>query len=481
MSGLRLSLVENTIVNIKGYALFLSMLLLLSGCSAGVPNVTTVKSQLALPTQWRNALPDGEYVIQHSPWWRSFHDPRLETLVERVLRSNNDLAAAAFRIKNAEAQAGIVRTNLTPNVSNGLTQNIGKDLNEGGPSIKTFTGTFSLSYEVDVWGRLSKARDVAEWEATATREDRLAIAMKLIGTTMQLYWQLAFIDESLVINDASVVNARSSLELSRVRNSVGQVSPFESIQAEQQLNVLLAYKTVLLQQREEARNALLVLLGSPPGSDEVFALSPISRASPAPLQPDIPARILGQRPDMKAAELRLRAMFGRIELQQRSLYPILNLTAGVNTGGTNELSDILRNPQGLFAVGLFLPFLEFNKSSLLVEGAQASYQESVELFKKQLYMALQDVENALSANKQFADEAVYLSRAFEFSTQAESIAETRYRLGQSSIKEWLDLQDAKRNIEMTVTQNRVNQLLARVKFYQAIGGDCGDDCTDVAR
>jgi NodT family efflux transporter outer membrane factor (OMF) lipoprotein len=473
--------VENSLVNSKVYAPFFCLWLLLSGCSTGVPDVGAVNAQLGLPSHWRQVLPNGEYVIQHSPWWRSFHDPHLEALVERVLRHNNDLAAASFRVRNAEAQAGIVRTNLTPDVTNGLTQTIGKDLQEGGPSLKTFSSTFSLSYEVDVWGRLSKARDVAEWEAMATQEDRQAIALQLIGTTLQLYWQLAFIDQSLAVNDASVVNARASLELSRVRNAVGQVSPFESTQAEQQLNVLLAYKTALWQQREETRNALLVLLGSPPGSDEVFALSPIARAALAPLRPDIPAHILSQRPDMKAAQSRLQAMFGRIEWQQSSLYPILSLTAGVNGGGTHVLSDILRNPQGLFTVGVLLPFLEFNQSRLLVAGAQAAYQQSVELFKKQLYMALQDVENALSAQKQLADEAVYLSRALTLSAQAERIAQTRYRLGQSSIKEWLDLQDARRHLEMSVTQNRVNQLLARVKFYQAIGGDCGDDCADAAR
>ncbi|WP_171057341.1 efflux transporter outer membrane subunit [Pseudomonas fluorescens] len=466
-------------MNIKIVTLFF-FLGLLAACSTDAPDVDTVKAQLALPTQWRHALPDGEYVIEHDPWWRSFHDPQLEALVERVLRSNNDLAAASFRVKSAEAQAGITRTNLTPNVSNGLTHSIGKSLDKGDPSTRAFTSTFSLSYEVDVWGRLSKARDVAEWEAMATREDRLATAMQLIGTTLQWYWQLAFVDQSLAVNDAGVANARSSLELSRVRNAVGQVSPFEPLQAAQQLNELLAAKTGLLQQREETGNALRVLLGSPSG-EEVFVSRPIPGAAPAPLRPDIPARILAQRPDVKAAELRLRALFGRIELQQRSLYPILNLTAGVNGGGTRELSDILRNPQGVLTDSVFLPFLEFNKSRLLVQGAQADYQESVELFKKQLYVALQDVENALSADQQFADEAVYLTRALALSTQAEHIAQTRYRLGQSSIKEWLDLQDAQRTLEINVARNRVNRLLARVKFYQAIGGDCGDDCAGVAR
>lgn len=464
-------------MNARRYLPFVG-LLLLAGCSTHVPDVGTVKSQLQLPTQWRNALPDGEYVIAHNPWWRSFQDPQLEHLVERVLRHNNDLAAASFRVKNAETQAGIVRTNLTPNVAGGLTQNIGKDLKAGGPSLKTFSSSFSLSYELDLWGRLSKARDISHWEAMATHEDRLNVAMALIGTTMQLYWQLAFLNQSIEVNEASVANARTSLELARVRSSVGQVGPFEALQAEQQVNLLLANGTALLQQREESRNALMVLLAAPPGWDDSLIINPIPQQPPAALRPDIPASILGQRPDMKAAELRLRANFAHIQVQQRSLYPILNLTTGVSGGGTSELSDILRNPQGLFGVGLVLPFLEFNKGQLQVAGAEATYQENVELFKKQLYVALQDVENALSAQQQFAEEAVYLARAQDNSRQSEHIAQTRYRLGQTPIKEWLDQQDAQRTIDLTVAQNRVNQLLARVKFYQAIGGHCGDVCAD---
>ena len=461
---------------IRHYPALFCILLLLAGCSTSMPDVDTLKTQLTLPAHWRSAITEGKDRKDTSPWWRSFQDPDLDALVERVLSNNNDLAAAAYRVKKAEAQAGIVRADLTPGISSEFKQSITKGLSGGGSGQRSFTSTFSLSYEPDLWGRLSKARDISAWEAMATEEDREHIAMQLMGTTMELYWQLGLLNESIAINDTSIANARSILELARVRESVGQEGRFQSIQAEQQLNVLLADKPVLLQRREESRNALLVLLASPMGWSDEIKISPIPMRISRPLRSGIPAHVLGQRPDMRAAELRLRASFGNIEVQQKSLYPAVNLTAGINGGGTRELSDILRNPLGVFTAGLLLPFFEFNKGKLRVASAEATYLESVELFKKTLFDALADVENSLSAYKQFGDEALHLSRAHESSSRAEKIAGIRYRLGQSNIQEWLEQQDVKRRIELRLVKNRTDQLVAMVKFYQAIGGGCADPC-----
>lgn len=461
---------------IRYYPALFYILILLAGCSTHMPDVDSVKTQLALPAQWRNALPAGKEIHTAGPWWRSFQDPELDAIVERVLNNSNDLAAAAYRVKKAEAQAGIVRANLTPGVSSELKHSNTNSLSGESSEQRLFTSTFSLSYEADLWGRLSKARDISAWEAMATQEDREHIAMQLIGTTMELYWQLGLLNESIAINDTSIANARSILELARVRESVGQEGRFQSIQAEQQLNVLLADKPVLLQRREEGRNALLVLLASPMGWSDEIKISPLPMRISRPLRSGIPAHVLGQRPDMRAAELRLRASFGNIEVQQKSLYPAVNLTAGINGGGTRELSDILRNPLGVFTAGLLLPFFEFNKGKLRVASAEATYLESVELFKKTLFDALADVENSLSAYKQFADEGLYLSRAHESSSRAEKIAGIRYRLGQSNIQEWLEQQDVKRRIELRLAKNRTDQLVAMVKFYQAIGGGCADQC-----
>ena len=477
-STLRSNVLENIIVITRYYPAVFCSVMLLAGCSTHLPDVNAVKSQLALPAKWRNALPEGKDIKQTQHWWRSFQDPDLDALVERVLRNNNNLAAAAYRVKKAEAQAGIVRTNLTPGVSSGFKLSSSKELNRGSSEQKAFTSTFSLSYELDLWGRLAKARDISAWEAMATREDREHIAMQLIGTTMELYWRLAFLNESIEINDTSIASARSILELARLGESVGQEGRLQSIQAEQQLSVLLADKTGRLQQREESRNALLVLLASPMGWDDTIKIRPVPTQPSTALRSEIPAHILSQRPDMRAAELRLRAHFSNIEIQQRNLYPAVNLTAGITGGGTRELSNILRNPVGFFTADLLLPFFEFNKGKLQVEIAEATYQESIELYKKQLLDALQDVENALSAYKQLTDEGLYLARAHESSSRAERIAEIRYRLGQSNIKEWLDQQDAKRSIELRLGKSRTDRLIAMVKFHQSIGGGCGDGCAD---
>ncbi|WP_178102629.1 hypothetical protein [Pseudomonas sp. FSL R10-2964] len=137
-STLRSNVLENIIVITRYYPAVFCSVMLLAGCSTHLPNVNAVKSQLALPAKWRNALPEGKDIKQTQHWWRSFQDPDLDALVERVLRNNNNLAAAAYRVKKAEAQAGIVRTNLTPDVSSGFKLSSSKELNRGSSEQKAF-------------------------------------------------------------------------------------------------------------------------------------------------------------------------------------------------------------------------------------------------------------------------------------------------------------------------------------------------------
>lgn len=451
-------------------AIFVS---LLTGCATQLADVDTVKASLKLPSVWLTQMGEQKGRAENSLWWQSFNDPQLDALIAEGLVKNNDMAAASFRLKTALLQAGIVDTNMTPNVAAGFSQNIAKSLNSSDPSARTYGGLLSLSYELDFWGRLAQLRTLADWEAQASSFDRQDIATQLVGTIMQLYWKTGFFNERLRINNLSIQYAKDSLFLARVRKAAGAANELEVTQAEQQLETQLAAEANLIQQRQENRTALAILFDQSPQWRPAQELVQLPKYIPT-IYTSVPTDVLAHRPDMKAAELRLRSSYGNIDSARLNFYPSITLNSALSTGGSKYFSDTLRNPVGSVGFGLALPFIQWNTVKLNIRVSESQYQEAVENFKKKLYSALKDVEDVLSARQQYQQEGLHLQRSSVLAAKAEGLAEVRYRSGQTGIKEWLDQQEARRNADVSLAENHMNQLITTMKFFQTIGGGIGE-------
>jgi len=158
----------------------------------GLTQSTYTRPALEVPEQWRNApVTTGTEVALNESWWHSFNDPQLDALIEKALRTNNDLAAATLAVYRARLQSGLVDTNLTPDVSISASGSITQGLTYGGDSRRATSAATAINYELDLWGRLARERDAAAWQADATAYDRRATALALIGTTANLYWRIA--------------------------------------------------------------------------------------------------------------------------------------------------------------------------------------------------------------------------------------------------------------------------------------------------
>jgi outer membrane protein TolC len=126
---------------------------------------------------------------------------------------------------------------------------------ERGPTTRSTGVTAGVSWEADLWGRLAAQRNVADWEAQATEEDRAAAALSLVGTTANLYWQVAYLNQRIESGQQSIDYARKTLELVKVQHVAGSVTGLEEAQAQQTLASQEASQSQLVQQRVEARNA----------------------------------------------------------------------------------------------------------------------------------------------------------------------------------------------------------------------------------
>ncbi|MCD0505773.1 TolC family protein, partial [Bordetella petrii] len=184
----------------------------------------------------------------------------------------------------------------------------------------------------------------------------------------------------------------------------------------------------------------------------------------------VPADLLGRRPDLRAAELRLRQALAQTDATRASFYPPLMLTGSVGSAST-ALGNLLQNPVGVLGAGLTLPFLNWNQMQLNIRVSETEYELRVVQFRQALYQAMADVENALSARTQFAEQAGLLEQSLDAARQAEDLYEVRYRSGAVSLRFWLDAQEQRRTAEIERDQNTLDRLLNQVGLYQALGGD----------
>lgn len=453
-------------------SLGLAALLVLQGCATTTdyarPAVTT-------PTAWAQRDAGSEVATPAiDTWWRAFNDPALTRLVEGALARNNDLAAAAWKVREARLNAGLAANKLWPSASAGASNNVSTPLNTG-TSRRSSGADVSLSYEVDMWNRLANTRDAQTWEAEATEQDRQSAAQALAGTVAGLYWQIAYQNGELASTDASLEYARRTLALVQAQYKAGTSAQLELREAEASVASQLASRTLLVQQRTESRNALAILFDAPPGEESLKTwLDQEPQFLPLDDLPAIatglPADMLARRPDLRAAEMRLRETLAFGDASRAAYYPSLTLTGSLGTS-SSALLEVLRNPVLAIGVGLSLPFVRYQEMKLNTQLTEAQYQQAVINFRQTLYTAFSEVENSLSARRQYAERAEHLTVTLDAQRNAERLYEVRYRSGGVALQPWLDAQERRRSAELSFAANRLQQLTTQATLYQALGGN----------
>ncbi len=415
-----------------------------------------------MPQQFAHAPSNPNAPKISENWWQSFNDPKLNALVDTVLAKNNDLAASAIRVQQAEDRAGIASLDQWPSASG----SVSGSKTTGSPA--SYSARATISYEADLWGRLASASRSAHFEASASQQDLDAARLSLVGTTCELYWRIAFLHQQITSRQASLDYARRNLEFVRVQHQAGTASGVEEAEAEQTVNSQLSQLSGLQQTLVEQRAALALLMNGQP-----MAEADEPQVLPDTVLPEVnaglPAELLGRRPDLKASEMRLRETLADYDSTRASFYPALNLTIG--GGGTSpDLSTVLNHATSSVGASLSLPFLDFPRNHLNIKVARKSYDIAVLNFKQTLLQALADTDNTLSNRTQLAVQGQALAKSLDDAKKAEALYAVRYRAGSVSLRIWLDAQDSLRQAQLAYDSNRLDQLVNQSTLYQALGG-----------
>lgn len=410
--------------------------------------------------------------VRRDAWWTQFGDPGLDRVIDRALAANTDLASAGLAVQRARLQAGLADNALWPQPSGSVSSSGNRPIDQSADWNRGSSAGVSLQWEIDLWGRLRTQRGIAQWEAQASQEDLQNTALLVISDVATQYWTLAFLNQSIAAGQANLERLQRTRELVQARFDAGAVSRLEVRQAAQSLEAQRAAQSALEQQRVAARNALTVLLDGQPLAlaDEPQQLA---RAGSPVVAEGLPADLLGRRPDLRAAELRLRNSLKTIKVTATQYYPALSLTGSVGTGATTSLSDVLKNPVATLGAGLSLPFLNVRQAQLNTRLAGTDYQIAANGFRRTLYTALSEVDNALSARTQFATQVAASQASYDEAVAIERMYEVRYRVGATDLRTWLEAQQTRRDAELSLASVRQRQLINDVTLFKALGGSAG--------
>ncbi|ELI5719453.1 efflux transporter outer membrane subunit [Vibrio fluvialis] len=446
------------------YSTIALCVLLATGC---VARSELPEQNVTVPEQWQTGQTQSE-TQAISQWWTSFGDPQLNQWVEKVLATNSDLAIATLTLKQARLEAGLATSDTYPDVSASVSGERSKPL-DGGDSSKSYQTSLSVSYELDLWGKLSAAKDAAMWTALATQQEREATAQSLVATTAQLYWQIGYLNQRVELSNNDIKDAKETLALTQSQYRHGSVTRVNVLEAERTLAGLEATHRDYLQQRTEAVNAFAILFDQPP-QDLATSIPALPDYAVPTIEAGVPADVLNRRPDVKQSLFELKSVLATKDNTDTNYFPSLTLTGALG-GSSTELRKLLSDPIGTLGADLTLPFLNWNEMQLNRDIAQVKYESAIISYRKTLYAALQDVDNALSAKENYEFQAEKLQKQYDSAAEVARIYKSQYEYGAIDITTLLDAQENERSAKASLLENRYNQLVNIATVYQSLGGE----------
>ncbi len=457
----------------KGWRVMIPALLL-AGCAIG-PRYQ--RPEPGAPASFRN---DNQAGATNSfadlPWWEVFQDDALRGLIRTALTNNYDLRIAATRVEKARALAVVTRSQFFPLVGYVGSVARGKNASSGSPSYNsgvtgdTFMAAGEVSWEVDLWGRIRRLNESARAQYFATREARRDVTISVISQAAQAYFQLLALDEELAIARHATNSYGDSLKLFNDRLQGGVGSKLETSSAAALEAAAAATIPELERQMALQENLINVLLGQNPGPVARLG-TPLEKLLPPEVPAGLPSALLERRPDVREAEQLLRSANAQVGVAEASFFPQIDLTAlfgqvspalsGFTFGGANAWNLAANAAGPLFQGGQLAA--QYRQVKAAWEQARLQYQATV-------LNAMQEVSDALVARQKLAEESVQQSRAVAAYEEATKVAMERYQQGQANYYEVLQEQQLLFPAEDVLVQAKLNQLLAIVQLYQALGG-----------
>lgn len=462
-------------------------LALLAGCLAPKhvrPELPVDAAWPAVPDTSEAAAPDpappGTATDAPLPEWRAFfREPRLQALIATALENNRDLRITALNIERARALYRFQRADRLPSVgvSASATTSHGGFLPDG-----TFyqVGLAVPAFELDYLGRVANLSVAARAEYLATAEASRAAQITLVGDVVSAYLAERSAAEQLALARQTVAARTDAQEIARQRFEGGVASELDLRQSETLLETARVSTAVLARNQAQAANALVLLVGAPAvGLPEPGTLA--DQEILADIPPGLPSDLLERRPDVLAAEQRLRAAGANIGAARAAFFPQIMLTGSVGTQST-QLAQLFGAGTGLwsFVPSLFQPIFEFGRNRANLRVAEVDRDVAVADYERTVQVAFREVSDALVARGPLEAQVQAQERLRVAEARRLELADQRYREGASGYLELLDAQRSLFDAEQSLIGARQLRLANAVDLYRALGGGFGEQTVGAA-
>ena len=409
-------------------------------------------------------------------WREYFAEPELQAMIAQALENNRDLRVAALRVLEARAAFQIRRADQFPTVN----VNAG-ELRLGIPESVSPTGSANtvpiyavgasvFGWELDFWGRVRNLRDSALEQFLATDSARRAVTVSLVAQVADGYLTLRELDERIQITRDTIRTREESLRIFRRRFQVGTATRLDVAQVETLLTQAQTLGAQLEQARAAQAHALTLLVGTQPARiADRESLNDAALVRDLPV--GLPSDLLQQRPDIVAAEHRLRAANANIGAARAAFFPTITLTGFAGTASL-ELSSLFSSGTGawLFAPQLVMPIFDAGRRQANLDLAEVRRDAAVAEYERTVQAAFRDVADALSAQHWLSVQLTIQRRAVAEQTERARLATLRFDRGLASSLEVLDAQRDLLAAQQQLIQQRRALLSSRIGLYAALGG-----------
>ncbi len=468
----------------------LALLAFAAGCTVG-PRYSRPAAPAPAPDTWKTQPPWEQAApkdaISKGAWWEVFHDPALDAYEQQLLQANQSLAAARDHLEQARSLARVATADMFPQLAADPSAvrergSGNRPLNGAAPSVlgsttqsippytqSVYTIPFSLSYEVDLFGRVRHNVEAANASLQSTAADLQNVQLVLTAELAADYFTLRELDAEWQVVQESVGYQRKGLDLVNNRHDGGVASGLEVAQQSALLDSTLSQLALVQQTRAQYEHAIAVLVGQAASSFSV-PVAPL-RATPPPVPLGVPSDVLERRPDISTAERVMAYQNAQVGLAHSAFYPHITLSG---SGGwqSRDIGPLLSAPSLFWSLGAdaLQPIFEGGRNRANLAAARAAYEQSVANYRQSVLTAFQQVEDGISNLSTLSQALATQGAAVEDARRALTIANNRYIGGVTSYLDVITAQTTLLTSERLETQLLGQQMVSSVYLVKALGG-----------
>ena len=417
--------------------------------------------------------------IDRGPWWNIYGDGNLEQLVAQVDVSNQNLKAQEAAYRQAVALVRQTQSSLYPtigytgavnqNSSSGSRSTAGLQTAAAGNSVGQYASGGTLTWEIDVWGRIRRSIESNSAAAQASAADLAAARLSAQSSLVTNYFSLRVSDQRRRLLEASVAAYARSMQIVQNQVNAGVASRVDLTQAQtlyEQTRAQLVAEGVT---RAQYEHAIAALVGKTPAEISV-ATAPLPPEVPT-IDGGVPSALLERRPDIAAAERQMASANAQIGVAQAAYFPDITLNASINFVST-LISTLFQINSAVWSVGPQLAgtLVDGGGRAAQVDSARASYDQAVATYRQTVITAFQQVEDSLAQQRVLLQQEAVQRAAVTAAREAERLSLNQYRAGTVPYTTVIQTQTAALSSEQTMLNVRLSRFTASATLITALGG-----------